>query len=308
KYKLVVKKNVISITMEDAEVELGSTVAMHAVVTPEDATDKSLTWTSSDESIATVDDAGVVTGLAEGEVTITATSVDDPEVSASAKVVVFEASAKTIAEVIEGKLAKFTLGEVTVVYAATNYLYIQDATGIIPIYKGGGNYQEKYANGNIIKGIEGAYGEYNGNAQIVPSNVPDKEAEDGEAVEPALITEAPVAADMNKYVKVENAAITAKGTRLYIFGEDIQLFDNFKLGLLPENFEGKTYDIEGFVTIYKETIEISVTALVEHVNDGLDNVEAELDLNAPMFNVLGVRVDATYKGVVIQNGKKFMLR
>ena len=47
-----------------------------------------LTWTSADETIATVDETGKVTALAEGEVTITATLKDNANVSASAVVTV----------------------------------------------------------------------------------------------------------------------------------------------------------------------------------------------------------------------------
>ena len=33
-----------------------------------------------------------------------------------------------------------------------------------------------------------------------------------------------------------------------------------------------------------------------------------IDLTQPMFNISGQRVDATYKGIVIQKGKKFLLQ
>ena len=36
--------------------------------------------------------------------------------------------------------------------------------------------------------------------------------------------------------------------------------------------------------------------------------ETGLDLNAPMYDVVGRQVDATYKGVIIQNGNKYLLR
>ena len=55
--------------------------------------------------------------------------------------------------------------------------------------------------------------------------------------------------------------------------------------------------------------EASATCKVT-VNDkgtGLENI-AELDTNAPIYNVLGQEVNAEYKGVVIQNGKKFLLQ
>ncbi|MBT9190566.1 Ig-like domain-containing protein, partial [Zobellia russellii] len=61
----------------------GAQRQLAATVLPENATDPSVTWSSSDDAIATVDENGLLTGLSAGTVTITATSVSDPEVSGS---------------------------------------------------------------------------------------------------------------------------------------------------------------------------------------------------------------------------------
>jgi Bacterial surface proteins containing Ig-like domains len=58
----------------------GSVVQLTAVITPENATNKNVLWSSSDESVATVDDSGRVTCAKVEEqktVTITAVSAED---------------------------------------------------------------------------------------------------------------------------------------------------------------------------------------------------------------------------------------
>ena len=54
--------------------EVGKTFKMNALVTPTNATDKTVTWTTSDETVATVSKTGLVTGVAVGTATITATA------------------------------------------------------------------------------------------------------------------------------------------------------------------------------------------------------------------------------------------
>ena len=61
----------ITIDKTTAELEIGETETLTATVTPDDATDKSVTWTTSDANIATVEN-GVVTAVAAGNATITA--------------------------------------------------------------------------------------------------------------------------------------------------------------------------------------------------------------------------------------------
>ena len=62
----------VSLDPESAEIETGETLALKATVEPEDASDKTVTWSSGKPEVATVDENGVVTGVAEGTATITA--------------------------------------------------------------------------------------------------------------------------------------------------------------------------------------------------------------------------------------------
>lgn len=63
----------VKITSTVTEVTVGKTITLKAEVLPADATNKTVTWTSSDNTVATVKD-GVVTGVKAGEATITASA------------------------------------------------------------------------------------------------------------------------------------------------------------------------------------------------------------------------------------------
>ncbi len=64
-----------SITLESTSVEVGESKQIEVSIKPTRLADSTtLTWASEDESIATVDENGVVTGVADGVVTITATA------------------------------------------------------------------------------------------------------------------------------------------------------------------------------------------------------------------------------------------
>ena len=65
----------IALDQTAATLTEGETLTLTATVSPDDATDKTVTWETSDASVATVAD-GVVTAVAPGEVTITAKAGD----------------------------------------------------------------------------------------------------------------------------------------------------------------------------------------------------------------------------------------
>ena len=70
--------NVTGITLSQTEAAMtvgGETLTLTATVAPDDATDKTVTWTSSDPTVATVAN-GVVTAVAAGTATITATATN----------------------------------------------------------------------------------------------------------------------------------------------------------------------------------------------------------------------------------------
>lgn len=65
----------ITLSQDTLYLTPGEMASLTAIVKPEDATDKTVTWSTSDESVATVTD-GVVIAVAPGTATITATAGD----------------------------------------------------------------------------------------------------------------------------------------------------------------------------------------------------------------------------------------
>ena len=65
----------MTLEKKSIEVEKGKTETINAIITPENATRKAITWTSSDTNVATVTN-GVVKGISAGTAIITATTKD----------------------------------------------------------------------------------------------------------------------------------------------------------------------------------------------------------------------------------------
>ena len=72
--KVTVVNGTVTLNKTEAYVEKGKTTTLKATLTPTDLSDKSVTWTSSDKSIATVSSSGKVKGVGYGIATITCTS------------------------------------------------------------------------------------------------------------------------------------------------------------------------------------------------------------------------------------------
>ena len=61
----------VSLNSSTSEMAVGGTLSLSATVKPDNATDKTVTWSSSDSAVATVEN-GKVTALKEGSAVITA--------------------------------------------------------------------------------------------------------------------------------------------------------------------------------------------------------------------------------------------
>ena len=90
----------LQITNQRAKYALGNELALGVVVYPVDAENQEVVWSVSDESIATIDESGILTPVAAGKVKVTVTSAATAEVTNSIEIeiVADEASADKVVE------------------------------------------------------------------------------------------------------------------------------------------------------------------------------------------------------------------
>lgn len=98
----------LSLDYTTLDLKPGESHQLIATVEPENALDKTLTWSSSDESIATVDKNGLITAKKAGTVSITATSNYDPSITATCYLTVTDPKVESIK--ISGVPTKIKVG------------------------------------------------------------------------------------------------------------------------------------------------------------------------------------------------------
>ena len=224
-----------------------------------------------------------------------------------------------------GALVALTLKDAQVVYVNsyqsgeyTNTEYfVRDASGAIDLYNTG---LELKVN-DVINGVAVfKYSPYKGLPELVKADETNAEGltiTEGAEAQPVEITDV---ADLltDKYlcdlVTVKNVTVTSEQTGDFTdyFAVDenesmVMLYDKFKLGIeLPADNE--KYDITGILGTFNETTnEVFLLNIEKNIPSGINKVEAEeLDENAPVYNLAGQRVSKDTKGIVIQNGKKFV--
>lgn len=276
-----------------------------------------VTYKSSDENVATVDASGKVTLKANGMTTITASSAETAQyLAGSASYNLFVVSSyNNIADfkknVGENNYGILNLKDAEVVYlnkyegkTSTNTeCYVRDASGAIVFF----NTSFEYEANTVLNGtVLAKYTVYNG--------LPEITITDDENITTSTGNAAPIelaASDVNESYYGNLVSVTgkyAKGDKNQTI-DDLVLYDKFKNGYLDNLTDGEAYTVVGIVVTYYNKTDntvIAELAPIKEVVTGINDIKAETQSNGAVYNLAGQKVDGSYKGIVIRDGKKYL--
>ena len=116
----------ITLSQTTGSIVEGESLHISAIVSPKEASNPTLTWSSSNNSVATVNASGDVTAIAPGDVKITASATDGSNVSASCDLTVVKKVIPVTAIDLNEKTARIKAGEsvqLTAVVSPTDATY-----------------------------------------------------------------------------------------------------------------------------------------------------------------------------------------
>ena len=157
--------HVTGVTLNKSSISIAKdkTSNLEATVTPNDAADKSVTWSSSNENVATVDSNGVVSGVASGDATITVTTVDGGfTAQCSVSVSNHDYSEEYLSfTALEDATFKFTKATQYSIDGGDTWVALQSNTYTPTISAGDKIYWKASLSGNTSAGTFSSTGEYN---------------------------------------------------------------------------------------------------------------------------------------------------
>lgn len=252
----------------------------------------------------------VVVTLEGGAVTPT------PEVQTVDNIAAFKALS-------DGTTAQLKLNNAQVLYTWTSNkghtsTYIHDTTGALLLFDCGLTLEEnKMLNGEVTLKLT----DYNGLPEGVntdKTNADGLTITDGTPAKPKVITPDKASENLSDLVQVEGVTIQSEKSEKYtnyyahVGDQKIQLYNGFHLDAYKDlsSFDGvQNQTVKGIVSLHRGQPQINIINIEKTTGiDTVNQIDSAINDHAPMYNLAGQRVGKEYKGVVIQNGKKFINR
>jgi len=309
-----------SVTIEPAaipELGIGLSQQLTAIISPNYA-ETTISWESKDTKIATVDENGMVKGVAAGTCTITATSANGK--AGTCMVTVKEMMPYSIAEFKQKEMGsvqilKLTNAEVLGAYQKT--AYIRDASGCITLANMDlGLKQNDIVNGSLMAKVNQSNNMWqavgteltnSGGLTITAGSEPTPRE-----VSISDLTEA----DYGDYVVVKAGKLKSDGG-VWVVDENntkmARLYNRLQIsGITLKNYDGNYYDIPAIygtdVLNNKVINELYMLKSPTKVEDptGIKLIDYSTQEKENIYNLQGQRVAKDYKGLIIRDGRKYI--
>ena len=198
-------------------------------------------------------------------------------------------------------------------------VFVRDASGSVMFYNAGLTVKA----GDVMNGeVKGSAKDFFGTKEFCTNAETDLAAiviTDGEAIAMEKAITEIVETEVSNLVLVRDVTMISKEeednkgnmrTNYYLVdanGNELAYYNKFHIDGLDASLfiEKESHIFVGIITLNYGKLQLCPTE--QPVATSIDCIEnVTLDVNAPMFNVAGQKVNANYKGIILQNGKKFI--
>lgn len=306
---------------ESVVLTAGHTLQLSPELTPSGA-DIFADWTSSDESVATIDQNGLLSAVADGQTIVTLT---DLETGLKAECVVTVGELPSIDGLAAfralpaGSEARLTLSDAHVTYVSkSGDVYLRDASSSIVMR----NSSLHVAKDDVVAGTLNAIMTFETEMPVLKPvegtesqlTVSGTAANEPREVRLSQLTDA----DLADFVLVKAAQFISDGGVWAVEGDArVRVYNT--LGVtspritVPSNYAGKYFDVTAIYgtntvggNIVRELYLLRSPVEVAEP-DAIVGVQADGDASdAPVYNLKGQRVDARYHGLVVRGGRKVL--
>ena len=213
----------------------------------------------------------------------------------------------------------------TVTYVNGSYIYLTDGQNNNLLFYGTNSQKLKAGDvisGNVdaanLGGFWGTLKRYNKLPEFAFTDMNVKVESSGAAPEPTTITADKLQDNINAYVKIENAVFKSASSKNFVFivGEnELAVYNQWNVANQSSEDKklevGATYTLTGMGSIYKKgtadaVYQLYLAGFEMTAPASVNAIKTNAQFSGKMYNVAGQVVNKGYKGLVIQDGRKFV--